>query len=132
MKDSFKKLLTLSDRNIKENPFSTRKNLPLSYMKEIVGEIEEVKNEYKNNNSIYLEDELGDVLWDYLMVLQSLKKDGYIDSIDKVFDRAVEKYSERMEILDLDDRKDAGALWSKIKRGQKKILRDRHYKKYNK
>lgn len=127
-------IIKLSKRNIEENPFSSQENLGEIYLNEITGEVDEVKNEYRKNNSIYLEDELGDVFWDYLMVLQGLERDGYIGSIESVFNQGLEKYSERMKILDIkdNDREKSSKLWADIKESQKKVLRVKNENKYNK
>jgi len=66
-----------------------------TYWEYLEKEIQEAKNEI-NTNKVYLEDELWDVLWDYLCLLNSLKKEWKIDSIEKVLQRALTKYSWRI------------------------------------
>jgi NTP pyrophosphatase (non-canonical NTP hydrolase) len=45
---------------------------------------------------VLLEDELGDVFWDYICLLESLEQNGKIQK-DKVFKRCWRKFSERLD-----------------------------------
>ncbi|MDR1944995.1 MAG: hypothetical protein LBQ59_02680 [Candidatus Peribacteria bacterium] len=38
-------------------------------------EVEEAKDQYKDNNSVYLEDELGDIFWDFFCLTYSLQNE---------------------------------------------------------
>lgn len=67
-----------------------------TYFDELQKEIQETLIEYKAGNQVHLEDELGDILWDYLNLLTNLQKEGKIESIEKVFQRANKKYNERI------------------------------------
>jgi NTP pyrophosphatase (non-canonical NTP hydrolase) len=67
-----------------------------TYFDELQKEIQETLIEYKAGNQVHLEDELGDILWDYLNLLTNLQKEGKIESIEKVFQRANKKYDERI------------------------------------
>lgn len=96
--------------------------LSYSYLlNEIILEIEEVKREIKKNNSIYLEDELGDILWGWLALVENLRNDKYITSHKSIFKRALKKYKERILPLKGDNRDDA--IWKKVKKRQKKRLK---------
>jgi len=55
--------------------------------------------ELKENNTVYLEDELADVLWCYLCLTHSLHKKAYISDPKKIFERAYKKYDERLEAV---------------------------------
>ncbi|AYC06897.1 MazG nucleotide pyrophosphohydrolase domain [Vibrio cholerae] len=46
-----------------------------TYLAEIKKEVDEVVEEIPKNRLCYLEDELGDVLWDYLNAILSLEKE---------------------------------------------------------
>lgn len=83
-----------------------------TYFDGIKEEIDEVQKELKKNRKVYLEDELGDVLWDYLNLLKNLDKENRIE-FEKVFERCHKKYSER-----LTGRKN-GELWNDVKKRQK-------------
>jgi len=67
-----------------------------TYFESIYGEITEAQKENKEKNNVYLEDELWDMLWCQLMLLQSLKQEWKITSIDAVLERAYNKFSERV------------------------------------
>lgn len=84
-----------------------------TYFEEIQNEIQETIEEYKNNNQIYLEDELGDILWDYINLLINLENENKIHSIEKIFQRANTKYSERINAIQ------NNISWSEIKIHQK-------------
>lgn len=58
--------------------------------------MEEVREEFFPENQIYLEDELGDVLWNYFCFLKSLEMEGKISSVEKIFERSYIKLSERI------------------------------------
>jgi len=47
---------------------------PEKYIEELYKEIDEVKEEIKYNNAIYLQDELGDIIWDFLGLVESLRR----------------------------------------------------------
>ena len=67
-----------------------------TYVDGIDDEWVETKQEIKKDNSVHLEDELGDVLWDYMCLLHSLEEEKLISSPEKVFERCYKKFSERI------------------------------------
>ena len=85
-----------------------------TYWKYLKKEISEAEAEI-NTNKVYLEDELGDVLWDYLCLLNSLKSEWKITSVEKVIDRALTKFSWRINEVTWDYNWD----WEEIKKTQK-------------
>ena len=121
----FEKLKALSEKRIKyfiKNPNSFY-NWYDTYFKNIHLELEEVEKELKKDNSVYLEDELWDVLWDYLCLLNSLKEKWYITSIDKIIERSYNKFVWRIwENADCKWLKS----WDEIKKIQKEELKDEH------
>lgn len=96
------------------------------YLSELENEIEEVKAELKENNWVYLEDELWDIFRCYLNFLKKLEKNWYIESIEEVFLHADKKFSERIiwrrNWID----------WENTKKLQKEELKNRHNLQYNK
>jgi len=118
-----KKLNNLSEKRIKyflENGDSmTWYKWSKTYWEYLKNEIEEAQDEL-NTNQVYLEDELGDVLWDYLCLLNSLKTEWKISSIEKVLERAYTKYSWRINIENGNYNWD----WQEIKQEQKKKLEE--------
>ena len=87
-----------------------------TYVDWIKNEIEEVEEEIKNKKYIYLEDELGDVFWDYCCLLESLEQEWKIVK-SRVFDRCYQKFSER-----IGENADAGHNWDEVKVFQKERL----------
>ena len=65
----------------------------ITYFNGLKDEIEEVSEELKENNSVYLEDELWDILWGYLNFLKWLKEEWKIKSMKSVIQRCEKKYS---------------------------------------
>jgi len=120
MKNIFEKLDKLSQKRIEyflknwDDWYKGSEN----YWAEIQNEIEEAKNELDTNH-ILLEDELWDVLWDYLCLLNSLEKEWKITSLEKVFERAYKKYSWRINIETWENNWD----WKKVKELQKQELK---------
>jgi len=86
----------------------------------IISEVEEVKDEIKPNNRAYLEDELSDILWGWLGLIENLKSEGLVGSHEAVFKRALKKYEER--ILPLKGTSEDHAIWKEVKRKQKEGL----------
>lgn len=100
-------------------------NWPQTYFDCILDELKEAKAEYKTNNSIYLEDELWDVFWDYICLLHSLEKENMINT-KNVFERCYKKFNERIQA-------DWNSIsWQEIKKKQKDELKKEHNLKYNK
>ncbi|MFC3153456.1 MazG nucleotide pyrophosphohydrolase domain-containing protein [Litoribrevibacter euphylliae] len=86
-----------------------------TYLTELKHEIDEVIEEIPRNRACYLEDELGDVLWDYLNILLALERESGID-MGSVISRACRKYEERISGIE------NGQLWKDIKAQQKQAL----------
>ncbi len=90
-------------------------------LQNIISEIDEVKEEIKPNNTPHLEDELSDILWGWMILVEKLKDSGYVDSFESIFKRALKKYEER--ILPLKGEKEDFDIWRDIKIKQKNILK---------
>jgi len=86
----------------------------------IIAEVQEVKEEIKPNNKAYLEDELSDILWGWLSLVQNLKSEGLVGSHEDIFKRALKKYEER--ILPLKGTNEDYAIWKEVKKKQKEML----------
>ena len=129
---SYEKLLDLSEKRIQfftdnmdsQSWYQWSEN----YFRDLPIEISEAQKEDRKQNHVYLEDELGDVFWDYLMLLQSLKHEWKITNIDSVLERAYTKFSERSGV----DGHGADRDWDSIKAGQKLKRQQEHENKYNK
>lgn len=83
-------------------------------------EVEEVREELKADNKAYLEDELSDILWGWMILVEKLKDEHYVGSHKEIMKRALKKYEER--ILPLNG--DAGdhEIWREVKGRQKEAL----------
>ena len=66
-----------------------------TYLDALVEEVTEVKEEIALGRQAFLEDELGDLLWNFVCLIEHLEVDKKIDK-DRVFQRSVKKYSERV------------------------------------
>ena len=124
-----KKVKDLSAKRIK---FLIEKEIPfykwhMTYFDWIKDELEEVKAEIMDNNSVYLEDELWDIFWDYLCLLHALENEWKITSVEKVFKRSYAKFSGRVWVD-----WDGWFEWDKVKAKQKEELKKEHDKIYNK
>jgi NTP pyrophosphatase (non-canonical NTP hydrolase) len=86
----------------------------------IVDEVDEVKEEIRPNNRAYLEDELSDILWGWLTLVEKLKSSGYVESHNSIIIRGLKKYEER--ILPLTGDKRDCTIWREVKEKQKKVL----------
>ena len=83
-------------------------------------EIDEVKEEIKPNNKAHLEDELSDILWGWLSLIENLKDEGYVGSHEAIIQRGLKKYEERILSLYGDERDHA--IWREVKAKQKVAL----------
>jgi NTP pyrophosphatase (non-canonical NTP hydrolase) len=81
----------------------------------LIDEIEEAKEELVAKKKVYLEDELWDVVWTILRIIELLDRDESVDK-SRIFDRVIKKYSER--VYGLDEWK----KWNDIKKIQKTEL----------
>ncbi len=96
------------------------------YLDGLRDEIDEVYNELKRNNNIYLTDELSDILWDYCNLLVQCEKEGLIDSADAVLRHGAQKYAERFDAL----LSGSNECWETVKKRQKVHLKGKHEKRY--
>ena len=114
MKD-FQKLIQIVKRKAALDQGNAWSNDSSTYLEEIKKEVDEVVEEIPKQRDSYLEDELADVLWDYLNVLAALEQERGISS-EAVLARACDKYEERIAGLE------SGKRWADIKQVQKEKL----------
>ena len=88
----------------------------------IVDEVKEVQDEIRADNVAHLEDELSDILWGWLTLVEKLKDSGYVESHEAILKRALKKYEER--ILPLYGDKRDHAIWREVKGRQKELLEE--------
>jgi len=122
MKNLLEKINKLSEKRI---DFYTNNNdkgfykWSETYFKQISEELQEALEENKINNSVYLEDELWDVLWCYLCLLNSLKSEWKIKSVEKVFERSYKKFTWRLN----EETWENNWIWNEVKKIQKEELK---------
>jgi len=85
---------------------------------ELLLEVEEVKAEIKPNNIPYLEDELGDILWDWLLLVSNLKRLWLVTNHQNIINRAKKKYKER--VLSLKGDESDYKIWKEVKKDKKR------------
>lgn len=95
----FTRLLALVEQKAQYDQSNPRYQGAESYFQGLSDEVAEVKAELLPNNTVYLEDELGDILRDYLNLLTALKQEWKITSIEQVVSRAEKKYAQRLEAV---------------------------------
>lgn len=92
-----------------------------TFFVEIQKELLEVEEVLYKNKKCYLEDELGDVFWDYLNLLKNLESEKMIE-MEKVFERCAQKYSQRITNCK------NGIDWDETKNTQKEVLKKEQQK----
>lgn len=127
--EKFRDMLDIARENIRKNPSLMGQNseaVALQYLEGLKDEVEEVRDEIKENNRVHLEDELSDIAWDYACVLAQLEQAGYIDSAEAVIAHGLSKYQERAPaFLEASEE-----MWDAIKTKQKAELKQRHEELY--
>lgn len=121
----FLKILELARDNVRKNPSIVHESTDViisRYLEGLRKEIEEVKSEIKENNEIYLTDELSDIAWNYAVVLAICENRKLIKNAGVVMKHGFEKYSERSPAFLEADKE----LWKTIKQKQKEDLKERH------
>lgn len=116
----FDKLLEIARRKFEFDKNNTWYSGSVTYLSEIKKEIDEVLEEIPNNRICYLEDELADVLWDYLNAVLSLEKEIGVNA-KSIIKRASEKYEERISAIE------NGVSWDSVKRKQKLNLEQEYF-----
>ena len=93
-------------------------------LNEIKAEVDEVKEEIKEQNSPFLEDELGDVLWALFMLIEKLKDKNLVSSHENIIKRALKKYQERIFALKAKNLEEDEKIWQVVKAKQKRVLQE--------
>ncbi len=119
MLNYFEKLLQIGKRKINFDKKHSWSIGSRTYLNEINRELDEVKEELDKNRTCYLEEELGDVLWDYINILVNLEEEKGIN-IESVLNRACKKFDQRVSGIE------NGLTWNEIKMNQKKELENEH------
>ena len=118
----FDELLAIAKRKTNFDENHTWSNGSKTYLTAIKSEVDEVLEEIPKSRQCYLEDELSDILWNYLNVLTNLEKETGIEP-KAVLIRACHKYEERVSGIE------SGIKWVEVKEKQKIALAIEHSSK---
>ena len=110
-----KKIIEIAKRKLEIDKKNNWSKGSETYFDEIRKEIKETEDENKENNHVKLEDELGDIFWDYANILVNLEEEGKI-KLERVFERAQKKYEERISGIE------NNTPWNEIKKKQKEDI----------
>ena len=100
---------------------------PQHRLEGLINEVQEVSDELKPNNKVYLQDELWDIFWNYMNFLTLLESQWYISDINTIFQKSFEKFQERtLAVIDKTDKKSSDDARDKIKKIQKERLTQQH------
>ena len=116
MEEKIKQILMLAKRKAEIDKTRNWSRGSETFFEEIKKEIEEAEIEAKNQKQIFLEDELGDIFWDYMNLLVNLENEKKIN-FEKVFERSTKKYAQRINAIE------DNISWDKIKKIQKEELK---------
>ncbi len=117
MEKEILKLLELSKRKLefdKVHPWSKGSE---TYLQGLKDELKEVEEEINTGNNVYLEDELGDLLWDFFNLLVNLDAEGKIN-MENIPKRSHKKFTERIDGIE------NNISWYETKKQQKEEIRD--------
>ncbi len=115
----FSSLFDIARRKAKFDNTNTWYKGSETYFDALYQELEEVGEEITQTRLCYLEDELGDVLWNYLNLLMALEKEQGIDPTS-VLSRAVNKYQQRVATIE------NNGSWADVKAEQKRKLQQEY------
>jgi NTP pyrophosphatase (non-canonical NTP hydrolase) len=127
---TFIDILNIARENVRKNPSIAEADTmeaALRYVAGLKDEVEEVAVEIKENNSVYLTDELSDIAWDYATLMAVLEHRGLISSVEDVLEHGYKKYAERTPAFLVA----SSEMWDEIKQKQKKELKKQHAEKYD-
>lgn len=113
--NDFAKLIAIAKRKAEFDKDNTWYAGASTYLSEMKKEVDEVIEEIPNKRICYLEEELGDVLWDYFNAVLSLEKEQGV-KLDSIINRACRKYDERVMAIE------NGISWDEVKNKQKQLL----------
>lgn len=113
--EAFETLLNIAQRKATFDKTSSWSDGAETYINEIKNEVDEVIEELPKGRVCYLEDELGDVLWDYVNALIALEGEKGV-SVESVLKRACQKYEQRVSGIE------GGKQWQEIKELQNAAL----------
>ncbi|MGB9635179.1 MAG: MazG nucleotide pyrophosphohydrolase domain-containing protein [Candidatus Micrarchaeia archaeon] len=116
------RLLNLAKTNVKLCPWCGEKK-PEEYVNELVGEVDEVKSAIEKKDYENLSEEIGDVIWDALVLAHICEKEGLFKG-DDVLEKIIRKIERRKPWLIKGkkvSKEEAVRIWENAKRMEKII-----------
>jgi len=123
--ENFDNLLEIARRKSAFDQNNTWYSGSETYLSGLRAEIDEVVEEIPKNRTCYLEDELGDLLWNYLNTALALERETSI-TVESVLKRAFHKYQARVSGIE------SGISWHEVKLKQKQDLAQEYVSKTHK
>ncbi|GAB6188945.1 MazG nucleotide pyrophosphohydrolase domain-containing protein [Marinitoga arctica] len=120
--DEFKKLCNILQKSIEKCPWVKSINTKIM-LNEASSEIKEIEEALSKNDIDNLEEEIGDLIYDSLLLLKIAERDYKISS-DKVIKRVVSKISNRKPWLFWEKNtsyEEAAKIWKERKTAEKKL-----------
>jgi len=124
MKESFEEMLEAIRKVRKLSPWVSKVTSE-EYSKEIVDEANEVIEAIKNKDNKNLQEELGDLLWDLLTLINIAEEEGKIDS-KEVIKEVIEKIKRRKPYVfegKTVSREEARKIWNDVKKKEKEGIK---------
>jgi len=112
--------IELTEKNLNLCPWIQSMNTR-SYANELFNEVEELKEAFKKNDIENIKEELGDVLWDAIVLAHLAQREGLFSASDVIHD-VNEKIKRRKPFLLNGDRvtiEEVSAMWQEAKRKEK-------------
>lgn len=120
MKTHFPNLFDLSKKNLALCDWCNQKS-SLEYLKLLKDEISELEQAFQKSDFDNIEEELGDVFWDLLILSLICEKEGKVNA-NRIIPRILEKFSNRKPWLisgELVTREQAAKIWVAAKLKEK-------------
>lgn len=93
MKEAFEELLDIAKRNRKYSLW-TRNQTSEKYVNEVLSEVNELMKAINSSDNKHIQEELGDVFWDILMLILIAEEEGKVNS-KEVLKSVAEKIKRR-------------------------------------
>ena len=120
MKDEFEEFIDLIEKNLARCPWIKEKNID-SYKDELLSEAKEVVQAIENKDFENLKEELGDLIWDTVMLAHIAEKEGHFKS-KEIIQSIKEKIKRRKPYILKENNlsiKEANEIWHRAKEKEK-------------